>query len=207
MEISLGSAGPKDAGVTTIGGRPVDQAAPEPKRPEPVKPVAAKSDAMPIPTKSIPPPKPSPPPKKIVEQAKAPSTLTAPPTTGRQVTPGNSRAETGITGMGAGLARGGGGVGAQAMLSDFCCPAYLEDVIKRIRSQWEEKQPERGSVLMQFTIQRGGQVTDLKVVQASTFILERASRYPFINLRMQMAPLPAEFTEPSLTLRLTFEYK
>ena len=37
MEISLGSSGPKASGITTIGGRPVDQATPEPKRPEAIK--------------------------------------------------------------------------------------------------------------------------------------------------------------------------
>ncbi len=164
MEISLGSSGPKESGITTIGGRPVDQATPPPKRPEPIKPAATKPDVMTVPAKTAPPKPAQTPPPKVIEQAKAPSPVAQAPTTGRQPTPGNSRAETGVVGLGTGLQIGGGGLGSSSLLSDFCCPGYLREVVDRIRNNhWDEHQTERGLVVMQFTIQRSGQVTDLKV--------------------------------------------
>lgn len=204
LVISLGgAAGPRESGPTTIGGRPVDQVAPEPKRPQAIKPATAKSDAMVVPTKTTPPKATKAPPK---EQAKPPSPVVQPPATGRQIVPGNSRAETGVIGIGTGLQIGGPGIGGDAALSDFCCPAYLQEVVRRIRgNHWDERQPERGVVAVQFTIQRNGEVTGLQVAQRGPFLLERASLVPFRGL--QLPPLPAEYTPPSITLRLTFEYK
>jgi outer membrane biosynthesis protein TonB len=208
MEISLGSSGPKDSGQTTIGGRPVEVAAPEPKRPEPVKPALAKPDVMTVPVKAAPPKPvktPPPPPKRVIEQAQAPSPTPQPPTTGRQVAPGNSRAETGVTGLGSGLTIGGGGQGSSSLLSDFCCNAYLQEIVKRIKNNWQEQQPERGSVVMRFTVQRNGTVTDVAVERPGSFLLNMASQRPFNNLRMP--PLPDEYKEPNLIIHLTFEYK
>jgi len=205
MVISLGgSVGPKESGPTTIGGRPVDQVAPEPKRPEPIKPIATKPDVMTVPTKVVPPKKTPPPPKQ--EPAKAPSPTPPTVATGRQTTPGNSRVETGVRGMGTGLQIGGGGIGGVQTFSDFCCMAYLNEVVERIRNNhWDEHPPERGSVVVRFTIQRSGEVTGTEVIGPSTFLLKRASLVPFINLKLN--PLPQEYKEPSITLRLTFEYK
>jgi outer membrane biosynthesis protein TonB len=206
MEINLGSSGPKASGVTTIGGRPVDQATPEPKHPEPIKLAAAKPDVMTVPTKTVPPkPAKTPPPAKVIEQAKAPSPVAQPPTTGRQATPGNSRADTGIIGLGSGLQIGGGGQGSSSLLSDFCCNAYLQEIVKRIKNNWQEQQPERGTVVMKFTIQRDGTVTDVAVERPGTFLLNMASQRPFTNLRVP--PLPAEYKDATLIIHLTFEYK
>jgi len=204
MIISLGGlTGPRESGPTTIGGKPVDQVVPTPKRPEPIKPVATKPDTMVIPTKAAPPKKAPP---KVEEKAKAVAPAPVPTrNTGPQVTPGNSRVETGVRGVGTGLQIGGGGMGGATTLSDFCCPMYLREVESRIRNKWDEHQSERGLVKVQFTIQRDGRVTDFSIVQHGTFLLDRASSVPFTGL--MLPPLPAEFQDPSLTLRLTFEYK
>jgi TonB family protein len=204
LVISLGSAGPREAGPTTIGGRPIDQVAPEPKRPQVVQPAAAKPDVMQVPTKAVPPKATKAPPPK--EQPKAPSTVTQPPTTGRQVTPGNSRAETGVRGIGTGLTIGGGGAGTDQLLSDFCCPGYLRDVENRIKARWNPAAPERGMVTVRFTVQRNGEVTGLTVVNGGrSYLLERASLDPFRGL--QLPPLPPEYTPATLILQLPFEYK
>jgi TonB family protein len=207
MVINLGGAVGAKAGPTTIGGRPVDQAVPEPKRPRPIEPAATKPDIMKVPEKATPPPKKAaPPPPK--EQAKAPAPVTKPPTTGPQVARGNSRAETGVTGIGTGLQIGGGGLGGVTTLSDFCCMAYLNDVVSRLQSKWDAHQPARGNVVVEFTIQRNGDVTDLSVVQhAGEFLLDQASIRPFILLQRKLPPLPAEYKPSTITLRLTFEYK
>ncbi len=204
MVINLGGSPGAKTGPTTIGGRPVDRVAPEPKRPRPIPPAATKPDVMAVPEKATPPPKKAPPPPPK-EQPKAPARVTQPPTTGPQVTPGNSRAETGVTGMGTGLQIGGGGVGGVSNLTDFCCNAYLADITTRIRDKWTEKQPERGSVEVQFTIQRSGEVTDLSIYRHGPFLLDQASLRPFAGLRLP--PLPPEYKPPSITLRLTFDYQ
>jgi len=208
MVISLGGVEGAKAGPTTIGGRPVEQAVPEPKRPRPIEPAATKPNVMTVPEKATPPPKKAtPPPPKAVPKAPAP--VTRPPTTGRQVSPGNSRAETGVTGIGTGLQIGGGsGFSSTSALTDFCCMAYLNnEVVERLRSKWEPNQPARGNVVVQFTIQRNGDVTDISVVEHGDFLLDQASIRPFVNLGRKLAPLPAEYKPPSITLRLTFEYK
>jgi outer membrane biosynthesis protein TonB len=204
MVISLGGlTGPKESGPTTIGGRPVDSVVATPKRPEPVKAVATKPDTMVIPAKSTPPKKAPP---KVEEKAQVVAPAPAPSrSTGPQVTPGNSRVETGVRGIGTGLQIGGGGMGGETTLSDFCCPAYLREVETRIRNKWDEHQTERGLVKVQFTIQRDGRVTDFAIAQHGTFLLDRASTVPFTGLLLP--PLPSEFNESTLTLRLTFEYK
>src|SRR5207253_6777000 len=109
MTISLGgTTGPQTGGMTPIGGKPVEQVTPEPKRPEVSKPVAAKPDEMTLPVKAAP-PKPQP---KPAETPRPPAPTTTPPSTGRQITTGSSRVETGVKGEGTGLAiNSGGGTG------------------------------------------------------------------------------------------------
>jgi hypothetical protein len=203
ITISLGgSVGPQTSGMTAAGARPVQQVAPEPKRPEPIRPAAAKPDLMTIPEKPVklrPKPEPPPPPAP-------PAPVTQPPTTGRQIMPGTSRAETGARGESSGLTLGGGGTGGPLELANFCCPAYLADMVSAIKSHgWKEQQPVRGSVIMKFTIHRDGRVTDVTVEQGTEYLLNRASTIPLTGL--QLKPLPAEFTEPSLTIHLTFIYQ
>ncbi len=187
--------------MTAIGGRPVEQVAPPPKRPEPVKPAAAKSDVMTVPDKPAKPqPKPPPPPV-----AKPVSRVAQPPTTGSRITQGNSRAETGAIGIGTGLTVGGGGTGGELTSSNFCCPGYLQEMVTTIKSRWQQQQPERGSVVMKFTIQRDGRVSDVSVEQGATFLLNNASTRPLVGL--QLGPLPAAITESTLTIHLTFVYQ
>jgi outer membrane biosynthesis protein TonB len=200
--ISLGgSVGPQTSGMTAAGARPIEQVAPQPKRPEPIRPAAAKPDVMTIPEK---PTKQQPPPKS--ETPRPPAPVTQPLTTGRQITPGNSRAETGAKGEGTGLTLGGGGTGGPLELANFCCPAYLADMVAAIKAHgWKEQQPVRGKVIMKFTIQRDGRVVDVTVEEGTEYLLNRASTVPLLGL--QLKPLPAEFTEPSLTIHLSFIYQ
>jgi TonB family protein len=86
--------------------------------------------------------------------------------------------------------------------------AYLNnEVVGRLRAQWRAEQPARGNVVVQFTIQRSGEVTDIAVVEHADFLLDQASIRPFIMLNRKLPPLPAEYKPPTITLRLTFEYK
>ena len=207
MMISLGgSVGPKASGVTTMAGRPVEKVAPEPKRPEPVKPAAAKPDVMSVPTKAA-----KAPPVKPKEAPRPAAPVTQPLTTGRQLAAGNAHAETGVIGQGTGLNIGGGGAGG-ITVEDFCvewpsCKAYLTEVQQRIqRNNWQEKQNERGIVIMKFTIHRDGHVTDVSVEKPGTFLLDQASTRPLIN-NLRLPQLPEDFKDESLVIHLTFEYK
>jgi len=206
MNISLGgTAGPQTTGMTPMGGKPVEEVAPPPKRPEVSKPIADKPDTMTLPVKPVSKPEPPPKPAETPKLAVTPT----PRSTGAQVTPGNSRVDTGARGEGPGLTLGGG-TGGQLLLSDFCCPAYLSEMTAAIEARWNAHPPgnERGEVVVKYTIQRDGRITDVEVEKGATFLLNNNSLRPFLAApRLQLKPLPAEYTQRSLTIHLTFLYQ
>src|SRR5262249_51818670 len=177
MVISLGGTlGPKSTGMTPVSARPVEEVAPEPKRQTPIPVAAPKPDVMTVPTK--PPVKPPKPETKPTSTPLPSPAVTKPPTTGRQVQAGTSAVETGARGIGAGLTVGGGGDGAQLKVdTDFCCPAYLQEVVTRISAVWRSVQPEHGTTVMKFTIQRDGRITDIEAETSSgSSLLDRLSK-------------------------------
>lgn len=206
MTISLGGApGPQAGGMTSLGGRPVQQEAPPtpPPRPEPVRPPAVKTPAMTVPTpKEKPSPKPPPPPVKTsVDEARGRT-----PTTGPEVKAGNAVAQTGATGLDIGLSTGGGGTGGEIDLANFCCPEYLSTMIQLISRQWNPRQGIPGQTTMRFTIARDGGVSDVEVVRTSGYaVLDLASRRALLTARLP--PLPAAYSNPQLTVNLNFKYQ
>jgi protein TonB len=206
MTISLGgSAGPRSTGMTPIGGRPVEQVAPEPKRPEPIRPAAPKSDVLTLSAK----PTSKPPPAKPVPTPLAPVVVPKPPTTGKEVTQGSARAETGAKGQATGLTIGGGG-GAEATLDvppDFCCMEYVKQVLGIISSNWRKDLPDRGTTTIVFTIRRDGTVADVQVEQSSgSGLLDRSALSAMELLQKGKMPLPTEYTGDKLTIHLKFPY-
>jgi protein TonB len=203
MVISLGGApGPRSGGMTAIGGRPVQQVAESPKAVEPIRPPAARVPEMVEPTKVV---KRQEPPK-VQNPAKDPRSRT--PTKGREVERGSSVAETGARGQGFGLTTtGGGGTGSYLDTANFCCPEYIASMLDLIRRNWDSKQQSAGSVVVKFTVQRDGLLSGTLVEKSSgyatlDFLANRA-----VLLTRQIQPLPAAFTEPSLTVHLVFEYQ
>jgi TonB family protein len=208
MTISLGgSRGPQTGGMNQIGGRPVQEVTPPdaPPRPEPIRPPAAKPPEMTVPAPDAPrrPSTPAPP----VTQAPDGATGRT-PTRGAQTQAGSAIAATGATGQGTGLssAGGGGGDGLQLDVASFCCPDYLREMTDRIRTNWNDRQGMSGRVVVKFTIHRDGRLTDIEVVepsfQALNFNAQRA-----VALAKQLRPLPLEFPNDTLGVRLTFEYE
>ena len=123
--------------------------------------------------------------------------------------PGTARVETGAKGQGFGLSSGGGGTGGRSTLdtNDFCCPEYLVDMLNRIHKNWNQQQQATGIVFVKYTIQRNGQLTDIRVETPSgNPNLDLASQRALVNTRM-LAPLPAAFPEPHLTVNLEFRYE
>lgn len=209
MTISLGGGGegPRTGGLSTMGGRPVQvQTPPEetPKR-EAVRPPAAKTPEMVLPTK--PAAKPSKTTTAVVKQAPDEARGRT-PTKGAQVTAGTAIAETGIRGQGFGLSSGGGpGSGSTLDVADFCCPDYIVTMLERIRASWQQQQGSSGIVVVHFLIQRDGRLTNYEVVQSSgSSVLDLAALRAVAQTR-QIPPLPAQFPNPTLGLRLYFEYK
>jgi hypothetical protein len=99
MQISLGGpVGPNDGGVSTLGGRTIQQVVPvEAKKAiEPVRPPSAKTPEMIEPTKA-------PPRKTTPNKVEAKDPKSTRPTKGTEIQKGPSVAETGAKGMGFGL--------------------------------------------------------------------------------------------------------
>ncbi|MCC7243287.1 MAG: energy transducer TonB [Acidobacteria bacterium] len=203
MQISLGGAvGPRDGGLATLGGRPVQEAQPVEARKtiEPVRPPAAKAPEMVEPTKTL--PRKQTPAAKVA--AKDPRSRT--PTRGEEVQAGNAVAQTAGQGAGFGLSAGGGGTGGYLDVANFCCPDYLATMIDLINRNWDSRQGSEGTTLMKFVIERDGRITGVEVEQSSgapalDYFAQRA-----LGLTRQLPPLPPAYTETRLTVHLNFGY-
>jgi periplasmic protein TonB len=209
MTITLGGAGtgPKSGGLTAIGGRPVQTTEPPPLKAEPIRAPAAKIPEMTTPkvvAKPVAMPKPAPPP---VESAPAEARGKT-PTRGEEVRAGNAVAETGARGQGFGLASGGGtGSGSTLDVADFCCPDYLFVMTDRIHSNWSQLVEVPGTVLVRFTIQRDGTLTEPTVERSSGYQSLDLNALRAIKLTRSLPPLPAAFPNPTLTVHLNFQYR
>lgn len=203
MTISLGGApGPRDGGFTPMGGRPIQEAITETKPVvEPVRPPAARTPEMVEPTKTAP--------KKVEtrtrDDAKDPRGRT--PTKGQEVQKGTAVADTGGKGQGFGLSPGGGGTGSYLDTANFCCPEYISLMLELIRRNWDHNQGASGTALVKYTIQRDGTLTAVQVEKSSGFQALDYMASRSLVLTRKLPPLPAAFTESSLTVHLVFEYQ
>ena len=209
MTITLGGGneGPANGGMTSVSARPVQVQTPpdEPKRPEPVRPPAAKVPEMTVPVPKKAPIK-APPPPKVAEAPDDARGRT--PTKGAETRPGTALAETGARGQGFGLSSDGGqGSGSRLDVADFCCPDYLVLMVQRVRSNWVSRAEVPGIAVVKFTIQRDGTVSGAEVEKSSGFTaLDIAALRAVLSSR-QLPPLPAAYPNPFLGLHLSFEYK
>jgi protein TonB len=209
MTISLGGGneGPVNGGITSIGGRAVQQVKPpdEPKRPEPVRPPAAKVPDMTVPLPKQTPTK-APPPPKVAQAPDEARGRT--PTRGEETRTGSAVAETGARGQGFGLSTGGGqGSGARLDVADFCCPDYIVMMVDRIRSNWLSRAETPAVAVVKFTIQRDGTISGAEIERSSGYTaLDLAALRAVVGTR-QLTPLPAGYPNSSLGVHLNFEYK
>jgi periplasmic protein TonB len=217
MQISLGGApGPRSGGMTPMAGRavaaPPTEAPDAPPRRVAPAPPAARAPEMTLPAEKAPrvPPQKAPaatprsptPPREAPARARGPA---APAGTTPQA--GNAVAETGAKGIGFGLTTGGGGVGGQLDVGDFCCPEYLTTMLQLIQRNWNSNQQVAGTAVVRFTVQRDGRLTDVQVTKPSGyFALDQTAQRALLMTR-QLPPLPAQFTESQLTVHLIFQYE
>ena len=208
ISIAGGGAGPVNGGLTSIGGRPIQEQTPpaEPPKREAVRPPAVKEPEMTIPLRAAKPAKPVA--KTEVKQAPTEARGRT-PTRGAQVTPGNSIAETGVRGQGFGLSTGGGpGTGSSLEITgDFCCPGYIATMVDRIRGAWNQNQGSRGMSFVKFTIQRDGRLTDYIVEKPSGSTPLDLAALRAVAVTKSLPPLPNEYPNPTLVVHLSFEYK
>lgn len=207
MTISLGGApGPKNGGLTSIGGRAIQAERPleAPRRPEAIRAPAAKSPEMTVPDRTARRQRQSAKVEQAPEDARGRT-----PSRGEKTQAGSTVADTGARGQGFGLSTGGGGAGGSGVqldVADFCCPDYIVQMVETIREHWDARAEVPGVVTMVFTIQRDGTLTDVRT--------ERPARFQDLNFRAQralvgtrrLAPLPSAFSNPTLTVHLNFEY-
>jgi TonB family protein len=105
------------------------------------------------------------------------------------------------------LSTGGGGLGGVRVDADFCCPEYLQDMVRRIRENWQENHGLAGSTMMQFTILKDGTIQAIQVERPSGFfVLDDASQRALQRTR-QLPPLPAAYAHPALPVHLRFDYQ
>jgi TonB family protein len=149
--------------------------------------------------------KPAPPPPTEVKSAPEGASGRV-PTTGPEEKFGSSFADTGVSGLGLGLATGGEGVGGELDVGNFCCPDYLATMMRRIKENWNSRQGIVATTVLRFTILRNGRITDIGIEQSAGYVLDLAAQRALQMLR-QLPPLPAAYPNATLTVYLKFDYQ
>jgi TonB family protein len=207
MTISLGGAPGPVQGRNPISTKQIQEAVPDTVKPKNDAPPAIAKPEMIEPVKTAPVTTKAP--AKADPPKQTPQLHGRTPTQGTEVKTGTARVETNSqtqTQFG-GLATGGGGAGAAYTdYKDFCCPEYLDQMVAFVRRNWQERQGQDGQNVAKFTIQRDGTIVDVQIEKAGTPLLDLATKRALIQTA-RLAPLPAAFTPPQLTVHLVFEYK
>src|SRR4029079_11436827 len=193
--------------MTAIGGKAVQTETPEPPKPREAQtapaPVTPKM-TVPIPSKAP------------VRTAKArPEVTQAPdqakgraPTKRFETRPGSALAETGARGLGFGLSTSGGvGSGSTLDVSNFCCPDYVAQMVEQIRMNWDGRAEVAGLVIVKYTIQRDGTITDATVEKTSGYTALDISALRAVMNTRKLLPLPAAFPDQKLGVHLNFDYR
>ena len=208
MMITLsGGTGPDAGGMTQMSNRPVQEVTTETK-PAPVTPPAPKAPEMVAPE-----PKATPAPKNPPKRTEKPvdKSSSRKPSTGAEVRTGDARAETGAAAIPfGGLTRpSGGGTSGTAATTDFanfCCPAYLTQMVDLIKRNWNPNQGASGQVQVKFVVRRDGTLSDIEIEKSSGIsLLDLESQRALVKTKA-LPQLPREFTENTLTVHLNFDY-
>ena len=96
--------------------------------------------------------------------------------------------------------------GVKLDVSNFCCPDYLEKMVLAIQRGWDKNQGTTGVSVIAFTIHRDGTVESPTVRRPSGFFALDNAALRAVARANRLPPLPAEFPESALVVRLTFEY-
>jgi TonB family protein len=200
MTVSLGGApGPRSGGLTEMGGRAVPEPPPDAPKPTPRTPPPPPPSRQ---LATLPAAKPTPP--RPTRSEPAPASRT--PAVQEPPRDGNTRVETGARGQGFGLATGGNGQkGIEVETPNFCCPAYLEQIRIAIERAWERTPNAVGVTTVRFRILRSGTFDSISIVQPSGNPTIDAAAARAVSRVPVALPLPAEFPDSTLALRMRFE--
>ena len=199
MTISLGAGSPgvKRTGILTTGGRKVEEVV-EPKR-EPVLPVATPKPPTPDPAAAIV----KTPPKATDKPVTTPAPAAAKPATGKQITPGSARVDTGAKGVEIGLSSSGGGNNSAEM--DSCCREYFLEMQSKIDAVWVRNQAAVGETWVDFVIAKNGAISEITISKRSgNDLLDLAAQRAVTFLRL--GPLPPLYTGQRMLMTLKFPY-
>jgi TonB family protein len=109
--------------------------------------------------------------------------------------------------LGFGLSSAGGvGGPVQLDVANFCCPEYLAQLVSVIQRTWDQNQGVVGSTTVRFTIARDGTIQAAQVEMPSGFIALDNSALRAVQIS-RLAPLPAAFQNPTLTVHMRFDYQ
>lgn len=205
MMISLGGAeGPDAGGMNTIAAKAVQRVAEPDEKPSRPTPPAAKAPEMVAPD-----PVAKPAPKTPVKPIEKPSekSSTRKPTAGKEVATGAAKADTaGAQIPFGGLATGGGGTGgARVDAPNFCCQAWLTQIVLQIKRNWSPRQSMAGNNTLKFVVHRDGRITGIEVEQSAGTLLDIASERA-LKTTAKVTPLPPQYLANTLTIHLEFEY-
>lgn len=207
MYISLGGAvGEDESGLRTVAAREVQEATPEPVRPQFQPP--AEKPVMAIPEKAPAKPVVIPPPTKTpIQAATTERPVSRTPIRGAEVREGQAKVDTKVATGADGLSlASGGGTGGETNLTDFCCPGYITTMTGAIKRDWKQNQGTAGENEVRFTIERDGRISNIEFIRRSgNTALDRESQVVLTHAKLP--PLPAQFTEPKLVIRLIFDYR
>lgn len=205
MVISLGPSGTADTGGNTaITTAPVQNESADAK---PVVRPAEKEPEMVAPEPDVKPKPVTKPVQKPIEKS-----TTKKPSTGPEIKSGAGKVATPNAAQVpfGGLAERSGGSstgGPRLDVANFCCPDYIETMVQRIRSNWDQQLGVAGESVVKFTIRRDGMLTNVVIDKTSgNPLLDLEARKAVLNTR-QLPALPDQFDRPTLTVFLTFDYK
>ena len=207
MNISLeGSSGPSSGGLNAESGRATQTVVPkeELKKPDSYLPPAAVKPDMVISNKVVTKPSKAPPVavKEAPDQARGRT-----PTRGTEITRGQALTYTGAKGEGFGLSTGGGaGSGSYLDVADFCCPDYIATMVDRIRGAWQQPSGSAGTVIVKFTIQRDGRLTEPIIEQRSSSTVADNAALRAVIVTKTLNSLPTQYPNPTLGVHLSFKY-
>src|SRR2546427_830056 len=86
------------------------------------------------------------------------------------------------------ISLGGGGSGSTLDVGDFCCPDYLVLMVERIRSGWVQQAEVAGTVVVKFTIERDGRITQTSVEQSSGYATLDLNAQRAVAVTRQLTP-------------------
>lgn len=86
----------------------------------------------------------------------------------------------------------------------FCCRSYVQTLLENIDRAWSGK-GNQGVTRIQFTIERDGRITRAAWIQRSGSVSQDVGAMRAVQT-IRMPPLPQEFTERVLVIRMTFKY-